>query len=62
MAEVKATLDDHTRQLLRIREDINNVRDDINGLRGDDLRIETMQAHMNNRLERIESRLNLSDA
>ena len=62
MAEVKAALDDHTRQLLRIREDINNVRDDINGLRGDDLRIETMQAHMNTRLERIESRLNLSDA
>ena len=44
LAEVKTVLDDHTRQLLRIREDINNVRDDIVGLRGDDLRIETMQS------------------
>jgi hypothetical protein len=51
-----------TRQLLRIRYDINNVRDDINGLRGDDLRIETMQTSMDARLERIERRLNLTDA
>jgi hypothetical protein len=33
--EIKATLSDHTRQLLRIREDINN-------LRSDDLRREAM--------------------
>jgi len=39
---------DHTRQLLRLRED--------------DLRRETMQIHMDTRLDRIETRLNLSDA
>jgi septation ring formation regulator EzrA len=61
-AEVRAILADHTRQLLRVREEINNVRDDVNGLRGDDLRIETMQSNMDARLERIERRLNLSDA
>lgn len=55
MTEMKATLADHTRQLLRIRDDINN-------LRSDDLRIETMQTSMDARLERIERRLNLSDA
>lgn len=55
MAEVKTTLGDHGRQLIRIREDINV-------LRGDDLRRESMQAHMDHRLERIEQRLQLADA
>lgn len=54
-AEIKATLADHSRQFIRVREDINN-------LRGDDLRRETLQAQMDVRLERIESRLNLKDA
>lgn len=35
--EIKATLADHTRQLIRVREDINS-------LRGDDLRREALQA------------------
>jgi hypothetical protein len=55
LAEIKATQADQNRQLIRIREDIN-------GLRGDDLRRETMQAQMDTRLQRIENRLNLSDA
>lgn len=55
VAEMKATLADHTRQFIRVREDINS-------LRGDDLRRETMQAQIDARLERIESRLNLNDA
>jgi hypothetical protein len=55
VAEIKATQADHTRQLLRIRDDINN-------LRSDDLRIETLQTNMDMRLERIERRLNLTDA
>jgi chromosome segregation ATPase len=55
VAEIKATQADHTRQLLRIR-------DDINSLRSDDLRIETLQTNMDMRLERIERRLNLTDA
>jgi hypothetical protein len=38
------------------------VRQDINNLRGDDLRHETMQAQMDMRLDRIETRLNLHDA
>jgi len=54
-AEIKATLADHTRQLIRVREDIN-------GLRGDDLRRETLQAQMDTRLQRIETRLSLNDA
>jgi len=52
---IKATLADHTRQLIRVREDIN-------ALRGDDLRRETLQAQMDSRLQRIETRLNLTDA
>jgi hypothetical protein len=55
IAEIKATQADHSRQLIRIREDIN-------ALRGDDLRRETLQAQMDTRLDRIETRLNLSDA
>ncbi|MFZ5932242.1 MAG: hypothetical protein ACOY15_13650 [Pseudomonadota bacterium] len=55
MADVKSTLADHTRQFIRVREDIN-------GLRGDDLRREAMQANMAERLQRIENRLNLTDA
>lgn len=52
---VKQTHADHTHHFLRLREDVNN-------LRGDDLRRESLQAQMDVRLERIESRLNLSDA
>jgi hypothetical protein len=55
VAEVKATLADHTRQFIRVREDINT-------LRGDDLRRESLQAQMDVRLQRIETRLNLTDA
>jgi hypothetical protein len=54
-AEIKATLADHTHQLIRVREDIN-------ALRSDDLRRESLQAQMDTRLQRIENRLNLSDA
>jgi hypothetical protein len=55
LAEIKATQADHSRQLIRVREDINS-------LRGDDLRREVLQAQMDTRLERIEVRLNLNDA
>jgi len=55
LIEIKATQADHSRQLIRVREDINAVR-------GDDLRRETLQAQMDTRLERIETRLNLHDA
>ena len=54
VADVKRMLTDHTRQLIGIRQDINN-------LRGDDLRRETIQTQMDVRLERIENRLNLGD-
>jgi NTP pyrophosphatase (non-canonical NTP hydrolase) len=53
-AEVKATLGDVVAQIIRVREDINN-------LRSDDLRRERVQAQMDVRLERIEARLNLND-
>lgn len=55
MASLKLTLADLTRQSIRVREDIN-------GLRGDDLRRETMQAQMDQRLQRIENRLILTCA
>ena len=55
VAEVKGTLADHTRQFIRVREDINN-------LRGDGLRRESLQTQMDVQLQRIEKRLNLSDA
>lgn len=54
-AEMKATLGDVVTQLIRVREDISN-------LRSDDLRRERVQAQMDVRLERIETRLNLNDA
>jgi hypothetical protein len=53
--EINGMLSDHTRQLIRVREDINS-------LRCDDLRRETLQAQMDTRLQRIETRLNLTDA
>jgi hypothetical protein len=34
LARVESVLADHTRQFIRVREDINSVREDINGLRG----------------------------
>jgi hypothetical protein len=55
LAEIKMAQLDHSRQLIRVREDINS-------LRGDDLRRETLQAQMDTRLERIETRLDLHDA
>jgi len=54
-SEMKATLGGVVVQLIRVREDINN-------LRSDDLRRERVQAQMDVRLERIETRLNLNDA
>jgi hypothetical protein len=54
-AELKAALADQSRQLIKIREEINS-------LRGDDLRREALQAQMDVRLDRIEHRLNLTDA
>lgn len=51
-AEIKATLSDVLAQLIRVRQDINRVE-------SDDLRRERVQAQMDLRLERIETRLNL---
>lgn len=45
---IKQTLTDHTRILIRMRED--------------DLRLETMQAEAHLRLDRIERRLDLTEA
>jgi hypothetical protein len=55
LSEVRATLGDVVAQIIRVREDINN-------LRSDDLRRERVQAQMDVRLERIEARLSLNDA
>ena len=55
LADVKAMLADHTRQFLRLC-------DDINDLRSDDVRLEGLQVQMDTRLARIEKRLDLTDA
>lgn len=52
--ELRTLLSDHTRQFIRIREDIN-------ALRGDDLRLESFQPQIDTRLERIETRLKLNE-
>lgn len=54
VADIRRVLADHSRQFILVRQDIN-------GLRGDDLRREAIQAQMDVRLERIETRLNISD-
>ncbi len=54
-ADLKVILSDHSRQFIKVREDINS-------LRGDDLRREALQAQMDARLQHIETRLNLTDA
>jgi hypothetical protein len=51
MTLIRNKMDDHSHQLIKIREDIHE-------LRGDDLRRETLQAQMD---ERIEARLSLND-
>lgn len=61
LAEVKATQADHSRQFIRVREDINSLRGDVHGLHSDDLRRERMQEKLDLRLQRIEKRLNLND-
>jgi hypothetical protein len=48
IASVRTTLNDHTRLLVRMRED--------------DLRLESMHAETQLRLDRIERRLDLADA
>jgi hypothetical protein len=53
-AEMKGTLADIVAQLIRVRQDINSIQ-------SDDLRRERIQAQMDVRLERIETRLNLHD-
>ena len=54
-ADIKNVLTEHTRQLIKIREDINN-------LRSDDLRREALQAQIDLRLDRIEARLDLHES
>ncbi|MGK2871790.1 MAG: hypothetical protein ACSLFL_06005 [Alphaproteobacteria bacterium] len=59
---IQEKLDRHERILKDLHAGQIRVREEINALRGDDLRRETLQAQMDHRLERIETRLNLSDA
>jgi hypothetical protein len=54
-SEIKNILLDHGHQLVNLREEVIN-------LRRDDLRHEVMQAQMDMRLDRIETRLELRDA
>lgn len=62
MKAMQHRLDGIDRHLKDILHGQIRLREEVNGLRGDDLRRETLQAQMDSRLERIENRLNLTDA
>lgn len=49
VADVKAAQTEHARQLLRVREDINNFHRDT-------IRLESQLADISHRLERVEKR------
>jgi septal ring factor EnvC (AmiA/AmiB activator) len=55
LAHVRARVDDHTDQLI-------SIRDDIHGVRGDILRVERSVAETKVRVERIERRMGLVEA
>ncbi|MCK9993777.1 MAG: hypothetical protein Dbin4_02297 [Alphaproteobacteria bacterium] len=59
---IQEKLDRHERILKDLQAGQIRIREELNGLRGDDIRREVLQAQMDHRLERIEKRLNLSDA
>ncbi len=62
MQAMQLRLDETVRHLKDILHGQIRLRQEVNGLRGDDLRREALQAQMDSRLERIEIRLNLTDA
>jgi len=53
--------DKHDRNFKDLQESVVRVREDINGLRGDFLRQERWQAELETRIDRIETRLEISD-
>lgn len=62
LKSIQLRLDGVDRILKDIAHGQIRIREDINSLRVDDLRRESLQAQMDMRLDRIERRLNLSDA
>ncbi|MDO9459800.1 MAG: hypothetical protein Q7N95_06750 [Alphaproteobacteria bacterium] len=62
LKQIQERLNRHELMLKDLQTGQIRIREELNGLRGDDIRREVMQARMDQRLERIENRLNLSDA
>lgn len=53
--------DKHDRNFQDVQDTLMRVREDINNLRGDFLRLERWHAELETRVDRIETRLDLSD-
>ncbi len=62
LKQIQERLSRHEQMLKDLQAGQVRIREELNGLRGDDIRREIQQARMDQRLERIENRLNLSDA
>ena len=62
LKQIQERLSRHELMLKDLQAGQVRIREELNGLRGDDIRREIQQARMDQRLERIENRLNLSDA
>ena len=62
LKHIQDRLERHERILKDLQAGQIRLREELNALRGDDIRREVLQAQMDHRLERIEKRLNLSDA
>ncbi|MFZ5834852.1 MAG: hypothetical protein ACOY2B_05635 [Pseudomonadota bacterium] len=62
LKQIQERLSRHEQMLKGLQAGQVRIREELNGLRGDDIRREIQQARMDQRLERIENRLNLSDA
>jgi septation ring formation regulator EzrA len=62
LKHIQDRLERHERILKDLQAGQIRLREELNALRGDDIRREVLQAQMDHPLERIEKRLNLSDA
>jgi hypothetical protein len=66
VAHIKARVDDHDQQFIALRDQMHNMnlslQTQIHALQGDVLRIDKQMVAIGHRLERIERRLELTDA
>ena len=66
VAHIKARVDDHDQRFIALRDQMHNMnlslQTQIHALQGDVLRIDKQMVPIGHRLERIERRLELTDA